>query len=155
MTAGWYVASAVLPLENKLCTVAWRSLDKYQFSCTSLHFCLSMKWLVDFNHGILHSCVAEYRYELLKKNAVLKHTALPVSVEDTCNINLFFYLRWAELIFVSYLRIRRELIVKHIKDLSIIPKRSDHRVQFLTGVFFYILYMKLLNINKCDTAFIK
>lgn len=59
------------------------------------------------------------------------------------------------LYFVSYLRIRHELIVKHIKDLSIIPKRSDHHVQFLTGVFFYILYMKLLNINKCDTAFIK
>lgn len=46
---------------------------------------------------------------------------------------------------------------KHVKDLSIIPKRSDHNVQFFYFLcLFYILSMNLLNAGiKCQSTIIK
>lgn len=61
MITGWYVASAVLPLENKLCTVACCSLGK---TVIYKSFYLCVKWLVHFNLSTL--CCRWHITEILK-----------------------------------------------------------------------------------------
>ncbi len=135
---GWYVASAVLPLENKLCTVACCSLCKYQFICMTLF--LSVKSKVDFNRL---ACVADCRWQKYWKCSVHAsvHFFVVVVLEAGSVLSEAFVSCVISASRVKQVTQREKLIAKHMRDLSVIPKRSDHHVQFLTGVFFYIMCM--------------
>lgn len=88
------------------------------------------------------------------ESRVFKCLALPLSIENTRRVNLFLFFlpdvgstlsQAYVLSIVSHVLLQESdkegMIAWHVRYLSVIPRRSDHRVQFLTGVFLiYCIY---------------